>query len=349
MKPILTDSYKRKIDYLRLSITDRCNLRCIYCMPEKGIQLIDRKEILTFEEIIKIVQILTELGIKKIRITGGEPLVRDDFLKLIKEIKKIKGIEDISLTTNGILLSKYLSELYELSVKRINISLDSLDPVKYREITRGGKISEVLKAVSNAVNTGFISIKINTVITDMLDSKDILKFINLTLNNPVDIRFIEMMPVASPGSIECSNTGSIINKDIAKLKNNTENSVKEIFSIMGKTGKYHKVKKHTGYGPAVYYKIEGSKGNIGFIFNDKNYCSYCNRIRLTPKGMVKLCLFSERELDLKRKIRSKASMEEIKTDLKNFVKTKPENRECGRNFNNGDIIKISNFMSQIGG
>ncbi|MCL4386359.1 MAG: GTP 3',8-cyclase MoaA [Actinobacteria bacterium] len=347
---ILIDSYKRKIDYLRLSITDRCNLRCIYCMPENGIRLISRNEILTFEEILKIVQILVELGIKKIRITGGEPLLRDNFLDLIKETGKIEGIEDISLTTNGILLDKYLCKLYELGVKRINISLDSLDPIKYREITRGGDINKVLGSISNAIIIGFKSVKINIVITERLDSKDIRKFINLTLNNPIDIRFIEMMPVTgSDDSIECSSIGSIINSNITKLKNNTQSSVKEIFSIMGKAGKYFKVKEHAGYGPAIYYRIEGYKGNIGFILNDKNYCRYCNRIRLTSKGAVKLCLFSEREFDIKRKIRGKASTEEIKTELINFIKTKPENRECNKNFNNDGIIKISNFMNQIGG
>lgn len=349
MSPLLIDSYKREIDYLRLSITDRCNLRCIYCMPQKGIQLLSRSEILTFEEIIKIVQILVELGIKKIRITGGEPLVRDNFLDLIERIKKIKGIEDISLTTNGILLNKYLPRLYELDVKRINISLDSLDPVKYKEITRGGEISEVLNGISNAINIGFSSIKINIVMTVLLDKEDIWKFIKLTIDNPIDIRFIEMMPVLGLGSIECSSTSNIMDSNSAKLNNFTKNSIKEIFLIMGKMGKYYKIKKPIGYGPAVYYKIEGGKGNIGFIFNDKNCCSSCNRIRLTPGGTIKLCLFSDKEFDIKRKIRSKINTEEIKIDLMNFVKTKSENRQCSQNFNTADSIKISNFMNQIGG
>ncbi|MHB1253478.1 MAG: GTP 3',8-cyclase MoaA [Candidatus Humimicrobiaceae bacterium] len=349
MNQALIDSYNRKIDYLRLSITDRCNLKCIYCMPENGIQLINRREILTFEEILEIVQILVELGIKKIRITGGEPLARDNFLDLIERIRKIEGIEDISLTTNGILLDRYLKRLYELDVKRINISLDSLDPLKYKEITRGGEINEVLKAISNAINIGFISIKLNIVITDFLDREDIQKFIKLTINNPIDIRFIEMMPVAELGSIECSSISNMIDSDSAKLNNNAENSIKEIFSIMNKMGKYHKIKERAGYGPAVYYKIEGSKGNMGFIFNDKNYCSYCNRIRLTPKGTIRLCLFSDKEFDIKRKIRSKVNTEEIKIDLMNFVKTKPENRDCSQNLDTESGIKISNFMNQIGG
>jgi GTP 3',8-cyclase len=346
---MLTDSYNRKIDYLRLSITDRCNLRCIYCMPEKGIKLLRKNEILNFEEIVKTVQILAELGIKKIRITGGEPLIREDFLDLIRKIKEIEGIEDMALTTNGIFLSKYLKSLYDMDVKRINISLDSMDPVKYKAITRGGEVSEVLKSILDAISMGFNSLKINTVLTDLLDSRDILNFIDMAFYNPVDVRFIEMMPVENSASVECGSTSNIMNSDIKKIKRNTKNLVKEIFSVMDKTGKYYKVRGHNGYGPAVYYKLEGSMGKIGFILNDKSYCRYCNKIRLTPKGTIKLCLFSNDDFDIKSKLRSGTGKEEIKAELINFVKTKPKNRECIKNFNEDGAIKIPSFMNQIGG
>ena len=330
---MLIDSFNRKIDYLRLSVTDRCNLRCTYCMPSGGIKLIDRKEILTFEEILKAAGILSEMGIRKIRITGGEPLAREGIIDLIKQIKKIEKITDISITTNGILLNKYLDELYKIPVQGINISLDSLDRQKYKEITRGGEINQVLDAISNSINIGIKSVKINVVKTKFLDEKDITGFAAMTLDKPVHVRFIEMMqPAGSDGSSE---------------------AIECIFSVMKKIGEYHAVNDKIGNGPALYYKFKKAKGSIGFIINDKNLCSYCNRIRLTPYGTIRLCLFSDKEYDIKKKIRDNYCAADIKAEIAEFIKAKPQNREESCRYDNKDKapinFKLKDFMNRIGG
>jgi len=358
---MLIDSFNRKIDYLRLSVTDRCNLRCTYCMPSGGIKLIDRKEMLSFEEILKAAGILSEMGIRKIRITGGEPLVRVGIIDLIKQIKKIEKITDISITTNGILLNEYLDELYKMPVQGINISLDTLDRQKYKEITRGGEINQVLSAISNSINIGIKSVKINVVITDFLDAKDIAGFVDMTLDKPVHVRFIEMMqPVGSDGSsetIECSSTGGINNLEFNNLRTDSAsqdfNPVDTIFSVMKKIGEYHSVNDKIGNGPALYYKFKKARGSIGFIINDKNLCSYCNRIRLTPYGTIRLCLFSDKEYDIKKKIRGNYPVADIKAEIAEFVKAKPQNREESCRYDNKDKapinFKLKDFMNRIGG
>lgn len=358
---MLIDSFNRKIDYLRLSVTDRCNLRCTYCMPSGGIKLIDRKEMLSFEEILNAAGILSEMGIRKIRITGGEPLVRDGIIDLIKQIKKIEKITDISITTNGILLNKYLDELCRIPVQGINISIDTLDRQKYKEITRGGEINQVLNAISNSINIGIKSVKINIVITDLLDEEDITGFARMTLDKPVHVRFIEMMqPAGDDGSaeaIECSSIGGISNLEFNNLRsggrNQGFNPVDTIFSVMKKIGEYHAVNDKIGSGPALYYKFKKARGSVGFIINDKNLCSYCNRIRLTPYGTIRLCLFSDKEYDIKKKIRDNYLVADIKAEIAEFVKAKPENREESCRYDNKGKIpidfKLKDFMNRIGG
>ena len=358
---MLIDSFNRKIDYLRLSVTDRCNLRCTYCMPSGGIKLIDRKEMLTFEEILKAAGILSEMGIRKIRITGGEPLVRDGIIDLIKQIKKIEKITDISITTNGILLNKYLDDLYKMPVQGINISLDTLDRQKYKEITRGGEINQVLSAISNSINIGIKSVKVNVVITGLLDEKDIKGFLDMTLDKPVHVRFIEMMQPAGgdgrPEAIECSSISGINSLEFNNLRpvspSQGFNSVDNIFSVMKKIGEYHAVNDKIGNGPALYYKFKKARGSIGFIINDKNLCSYCNRIRLTPYGTIRLCLFSDKEYYIKKKIRDNYCAADIKAEIAEFVKAKPENREESCRYDNKDKasinFKLKDFMNRIGG
>ncbi len=337
----LIDSYSRKIDYLRLSITDRCNLRCIYCMPERGIKLLDKKELLTYEEILKTVRILSELGIRKVRLTGGEPLLRENILELIEGIKDIEGVEDISITTNGILLSGFLKKLFKQGIRRINISLDSLDREKYRNITRGGDPEKILAAIDSAINMGFESVKINVVLTSLFDEKDCWHFIKMSMEKPVSIRFIEMMPVIELDPLECS--GNVLNG------NNKKIDTTGIFKSMSKFGEYNKIEEPVGFGPAVYYKIEKSRGNIGFIQNKKDSCFYCNRIRLTSRGTIKLCLFADSELDIKRELRNNISSKQIKERILDFIKVKPGNRNLNINCNKENDIKISNYMNRIGG
>jgi len=341
MKEKLIDNYNRKIDYLRLSVTDRCNLRCTYCMPERGIKLLDRRELLTFEEILRVVRILSELGIKKIRLTGGEPLLRDNILDLIEGIRNITGIEDISLTTNGTLLGKFLKDLYSAGIRRINISMDSLDPEKYRRITRGGDLSKVLEAIESSIEMGFESVKINAVLTGLFDRKDSLEFIKFAVEKPVSVRFIEMIPISGLNFVEC--TRNQINTGRLKV------GISDIFKSMNKFGKYHKIKEPLGFGPAVYYRINGSKGKIGFIINKRESCYYCNRIRLTSKGSIKLCLFSGLEIDIKKEIRDGTDNERIKKLIKSFIKRKPKDRNSNMKCKVGSDLKIASFMNKIGG
>ncbi len=340
MQKKLIDGYERKIDYLRLSITDRCNLRCTYCMPESGVESLDREQLLTYEELIRIIKILADIGIKKIRLTGGEPLLRINLISLLNSINKIKGIENISLTSNGILLKKYAHQLYNTGVKGLNISLDSLDPVKYKTITRGGSVDRVIQGIDEALRVGFESVKVNVVLTNLIEKKDIIDFIKFSMEKSVIVRFIEMMPVTGLTAIECNK--NILTPGDPKLK------VKDIFSIMGEFGNYIKEEEAVRYGPAVNYKIPEGKGKIGFIFNEKTACTNCNRIRLTPRGGIKLCLFSSQEWDLKESIRSGRSDEEIKNNILDHVRVKPINREHEQESSSG-VSRVSHYMNKIGG
>ncbi len=365
----LTDSFGRKIDYLRLSVTDRCDLRCIYCMPEEGISLLKHKDMLDFEEISRSVEMLIGAGIKKIRVTGGEPLVRKDIVKLIKNIKSKPGLEDLSITTNGILLGQYLQELKDAGIDRLNISIDSLDPYKYRNITRGGDLKNVLNNLKKAKEIGFKKIKINTVITEMLDIEDIRSFIRFSMENELNIRFIEMMqsPFKGDGpgfseSIECSSTYPVFLDRTGPIKGRI--TIKAIKDIMQEFGITEKADDVEGFGPSVYYKNKNSKGAIGFIINDKSFCSFCNRIRLTASGAIRLCLFSDIEFDLKKRLRSGMDMALIKQELFGFIKEKPENREESCRLKNWNLdkkaikngktkkdldLRLTEYMNKIGG
>ncbi|MBM3710562.1 MAG: radical SAM protein, partial [Actinobacteria bacterium] len=354
----LIDSYNRKIDYLRLSVTDRCNLRCIYCMPADGIKLYKQNEVLSYEEVLKAVKILAELGIKKVRLTGGEPLLRENILRLIGSLGKIKGIEDISLTTNGILLLKYAEKLRDLGIKRVNISLDTLDPDKYRKITRGGDLKAVLNSIDRALMAGISNIKINVVISDYLDEKDIEGFISMAFNKPFHVRFIEAMqaPFSQEdiSNIECSSTSGSefkVGKNQFELKDyqfglkKHDIILKKIFLIMRQFGDFVREEKPVGFGPAIYYRIKESRGSVGFILNDKIYCSACNRLRLSSSGSLQLCLFSDLKLDLKSMLRQGKKEEEIRAEILDFVKAKPENREEICRFNYKNDNKNSNKIN----
>ncbi|MGM0366213.1 MAG: GTP 3',8-cyclase MoaA [Actinomycetota bacterium] len=332
----LIDSYSRNIDYLRVSVTDRCNLRCTYCMPGEGIKLLQRSQLLTLEEIIRVVDILSHMGIRKVRLTGGEPLLRENILTLIKGIKATGRIEDISITTNGILLKKFLKSFYRLGIRRLNISIDSLDKKKYSQITRGGNLDLVLEALEDSIEMGFGPIKINTVLTSRFDLDDARRFIDMANHKPVSIRFIEMMQIPGTDTVEC--TRSTTKTPEPKI------STRDIFTYMNQQSSYSLIKESMGFGPAVYYRRPESRGSIGFIENSRESCSSCNRIRLTSRGALKLCLFSGRELDIKKELK-KGSPEEIKEMIAGFIKTKPRDRNCS-SLNN---LKIAESMNRIGG
>ncbi len=325
----LKDKFERIIDYLRISITDRCSLRCIYCMPPEGLSLFEHKEILTYEEIIKIVRIASELGVRKVRITGGEPLVRKDVTLLTASIKKNQGIEDLSITTNGVLLERYAEELARSGVDRVNVSLDSLRPERYREITRGGDINVVLRGIEVARKAGLTPVKINMIPIRGLNDDEIKDFAGITLNSDYHVRFIEFMPFGTGGFW---NSGKYIPCD-------------EIKSIVETIGPLTPVRVRKN-GPSKYFRLKNAQGVIGFISAiTHHFCEDCNRLRLTSDGKLKPCLFSETEIDLKPALRGGASDDEIVRLLKLAIEVKPERH----NINEKSDLNFLQSMSRIGG
>jgi cyclic pyranopterin phosphate synthase len=359
MENSLTDSIGRKIDYLRVAVTDRCNLRCVYCIPEEGVPLLNRNEMLTYEEIVGAVGLLTDMGITKVRITGGEPLARKDIINLISRIGKIEKLENVSLTTNGIFLSGYVKELKNYGIKGINISIDSLNPKKYNAITRGGNLKAVLDSLEACMQAGFGPIKINTVLSGYIDKQDVEDLIKFGIDKPVDIRFIEMMNPVYDDPANRSATGKVVLTTTGQTARSAVNTsfqpagtrvtAEDIFGIMGKYGNYQRLTERIGFGPSIYYKIDGSKGAIGFIRNNTEACSFCNRIRLTPTGRLRLCLFSDMEFNLRDMLRNDIPPEEIKKEISEFIKAKPQNREAGCRLDSGSHLRLNEFMNKIGG
>ena len=298
-------------------------------MTPEGVKPITHKEILSYEEIVRIAAIAVSLGVKKIRITGGEPLARKNITHLIFSLCALKGIEDISLTTNGILLEKYADDLARAGLNRINISLDSLKQERYRDITRGGGIEDVLKGIEKAGQAGLIPIKINMVPIKGYNIDEIEEFARITLTKPYQIRFIEFMPI---GFIELWSPDKYV-------------PINEMKSIVEKIGPLLPVKMKKS-GPAEYFKFEGAPGVIGFINAiSHRFCEECNRLRLTADGKLRPCLFSETEIDLKTPIRSGAPDSEIERLLRLSIEVKPEghNLNCTKEFN------ALRTMSKIGG
>lgn len=289
----MIDSYGRIINYLRVSITDNCNLRCKYCMPETGIENLPKKDALTIKETFEIIKVFADLGIDKIRITGGEPLVRDGVLSLIKYISNLEGIKDISMTTNGILLKKYARELKEYGLNRVNVSLDTLDKAKYKSITRGGNLDDVLEGIKEAQKVGLNPIKINTVLIGGFNDNEIDNFINLTILNDLDIRFIELMPIGQAKKWAIDRFVS--NQDILRRIDNLK-----------------AIEREDKSSPAEYYKSNASKGRVGFINPIScKFCDNCNRLRLTSDGMLKFCLHSNEEIDLRTPLRNGEDLKKI--------------------------------------
>lgn len=305
----MKDSFNRKIDYLRISVTDRCNLRCIYCMPEEGIKnLLPHDEILSYEEILQIIKVATTIGISKIRITGGEPLLRKNIESFIERVSRVDGIKDIGITTNGVLLKKYAKVLHEAGLKRVNVSLDSLDQNKFRIITRLGSLKEVLEGIEEAQRVGLNPVKINVVVMRGINDDEIEKFAMWSMEVPYQIRFIEFMPIGH------NNWKKELFISTEEIKNKIESTVGSLMPVQ--------IKKS---GPAEYFMLEGAKGLIGFISPlSTHICVRCNRLRLTPEGKLRLCLFSDKEIDLKGALRGGASEDEIRQILIKAVQLKPQ-------------------------
>ncbi|GFZ29730.1 GTP 3',8-cyclase MoaA [Clostridium zeae] len=299
----MIDSYDRNINYLRISVTDLCNLRCKYCMPEKGIKKACHDEILRFEEIEEIAKKFVSLGINKIRLTGGEPLVRAGIITLIKKLSKLQGIDEIAMTTNGTLLKRYAKALKEAGLTRVNISLDTLNHEKYRTITKGGILKDVLEGIREAKKVNLTPIKLNVVLIRDFNEDEIVNFINLTKDEEIDVRFIELMPI-----------GQVKDWSLNRYVSN-ENVLKRVPELI-------QIKSKDMASPAKYYKLPDGKGNIGLINPIScKFCGNCNRIRLTADGKLKACLHSNTEIDIKGLIRAGQDTTEV---ICNIVKHKPK-------------------------
>ena len=304
----LIDKFNRKIDYLRISVTDRCNLRCVYCMPVNGILHKPQQQILSFEQIYRIVHCAVRLGIRKVRITGGEPLVRKDLHLLIKKLKCISALKEISLTTNGIYLSKYVHSLRMAGLDRINISLDTLIPEKFRQITRGGDLEEVLKGLERAFFVGLSPVKINTVLMRGFNDDEILNFAKLTQNRPLHIRFIEYMST----SLDYESSGSLFF------------SCAEAKKVCCNLGKLLPVSEELG-GTASVFRIEGFYGTLGFISPiSEPFCSSCNKLRLTSDGHLRSCLHSSKSINLKAALDIGMGEQDLSVLIKEAVALKPK-------------------------
>lgn len=320
----MKDTIGRNINYLRISVTDRCNLRCMYCMPEQGICKKEHGEILTLEEIYEAVKVCSKLGIRKVRITGGEPLVRKGLTGLIEKISKLQGIEELAMTTNGVLLPKYVEELMAAGLNRVNISLDTMNAEKYSYITRGGDLGDVMSGIDAAEKVGLKPVKLNTVLIGGFNDDEIEDFVNLTTDRDIDVRFIELMPIGQAGHWAkkhfIPNT-EILNraKDLQPIQSNDPSS------------------------PAKYYQLPGAKGKVGLINPISHaFCGSCNRIRLTADGKLKPCLHSEEEIDIKEVLKKGDNLQDT---IRQAILQKP----IEHNLNCQDNKPIERDMYRIGG
>lgn len=327
------DAYDRPISYLRISVTDRCNLRCVYCMPPEGVPWVPHESILTYEEIGTVVRAASELGISKVRLTGGEPLVRLGIEELVRTISQVPGIDDLAMTTNGILLSRHAVELAAAGLQRVNISLDSLRPDRFERITRGGHLEEVLEGMESARRAGLDPVKINTVVIRGVNDDEVVDLARKTMEEGWHLRFIELMPVGGGGLIGDQWRDQVVTAEEIRGK------------IESALGRLEPAKISVGNGPARYYRLSGALGTLGFITPiSEHFCYRCNRMRLTADGQLRPCLVSDEEIDLRTPLRRGAGVEEIKGLLLKGVESKPREHHLTESSS-----PRRRTMSQLGG
>ena len=331
MPHILQDSFGRVINNLRISVTDRCNFRCRYCMPEEGMVWLDRSELLSYEELARIARVFGELGVSKIRLTGGEPLMRKELYLLVEKIARIPQIKDLALTTNGYFLADQALPLYKAGLRRINISLDSLDAARFNEMTRRNYYDRVWRGIEAVENLGIRPIKLNAVIIRGMNDVEVVDFARLVRTRPFVVRFIEFMPI---GMNDGWDAGKVVpSKEI----------IERIESGLGK--KLLPVEYH-GSQPADRYRFEDGVGEIGFISSvSEPFCEHCNRVRITSDGKLRTCLFSLVETDLRALVRGGATDDEIKRAILDAIQKK----EAGHLINRPEFVRPDRTMSQIGG
>lgn len=318
----MKDAYGRALKYLRVSVTDRCNLRCRYCMPAEGIEKIQHQEVLSLEAIETMVRAMANLGVEKVRLTGGEPLIRNGIVDLVSHLNQIPGIKELVLTTNGLKLASMAADLKAAGLKRVNISLDTLDPVKFEYMTRGGKLQDVLDAIEAAKQVGLTPIKINVVLIQGFNDDEISRFVEWTRTEPIEIRFIELMPigeVASWSSEKFMSNGAVLER------------VPELSPCQGSDPA----------SPATMYQLQGGKGRVGLISPIScKFCDHCNRLRLTSTGEMKYCLHSNEETNLRPFLEDISAMEEA---ILQAVKLKPRQHQLEEGY------IISRNMVEVGG
>lgn len=322
----MTDRYNRRLNYLRISVTDRCNLQCIYCLP---CDHLPRKEILSYEEILYLVRVSVSLGISKVRVTGGEPLVRRGVYDFLQELTKINGLSDVSLTTNGVLLGDNIERIKSAGIKRINISIDTLNRQKFKEITGKDYFYQVWEGVELAQKTGFNPIKLNVVAMKGINDDELTDLARLSFFHSFHIRFIEYMPIGTP-----------------RLNPGRRLPASEIMERLSLLGRLIPVENGINDGPAERYKLEGAKGEIGLIRPvSRHFCNRCNRLRLTTSGRLRTCLLSDHQEDLKGPLRSGCSDSRL-IDI--FLKA-AHHKPPGHNLAHNQTAIISCQMSAIGG
>jgi cyclic pyranopterin phosphate synthase len=321
--PGICDGFQRGIDYLRISVTDRCNLRCIYCMPPDGVPLVSHQDILSFEEILLIVRAAVEMGMDKVRITGGEPLVRAGIVDLVRMISAVQGIRDISMTTNGTLLDKYAAKLADAGLQRVNISLDTMKTERFRQITRTGELADALRGLMSARKAGLNPVKINMVPMQGVNDDEIRDFARMTLEEGWHVRFIELMPLNGAAGLVPSN---LLRSEIEAL-----GTLEPHYGMAGN-------------GAAKYFRLPGASGTVGFITPvSEPFCSRCNRLRLSAAGTLLPCLFSTDGVDVRTPIRRGATLADVKRLLADAIAAKPEMHRLA------DGCAINTRMSSIGG
>ncbi|MDR3565507.1 MAG: GTP 3',8-cyclase MoaA [Negativicutes bacterium] len=324
------DDYDRTINYLRVSITDRCNFRCVYCMPPQGVHWLDHSEILTYEELLRLITVFSREGITKVRLTGGEPLVRKGIVEFVAAIKALGVIEDLSLTTNGSLLPPIAQALATAGLDRVNISLDTVNPERFAQITLHGRLEDTLSGIESALVAGLTPVKLNVVLTEALSDSDLTFFIDQVQRFPIAVRFIERMPVGGCGASD--------RMDVA--------TVKTMLEAAGHSP-LEPVSVSRGNGPARYFRLPQSRGTFGFITPiSEHFCAACNRLRLTADGRLKPCLLSNQEIDVKTPLRSGASDQELAQLFHQAVREKPEGHSLCRASGHPDFQRT---MAQIGG
>ncbi len=307
---MLSDTFGRKINYLRVSVTDRCNLRCFYCSSKDSFAWLPPQEILSYEEFLEIIKVALSLGIEKIRLTGGEPLVRKGLVEFVARVAALPGLKDLSLTTNGVLLAEYALPLKKAGLKRVNVSLDTLKPDKYEALCGRPFLPQVLAGIEAALAAGLFPVKINTVVLRGYNDDEIEELARLTLKTPLEVRFIEFMPVGEG----------------APWKHEAFVPAEEIKERLRELGELRPSPSY-GAGPAKTFSFPGAKGKIGFITAmSDHFCHRCNRLRLTPEGKLRPCLFSDQEIDLKPLVRGQRDRKGLEAAFLKALAIKPSSR-----------------------